>query len=38
MHKPDAVDLLADVVEVGADAEMWTNLVASEKDDRIQAN
>lgn len=38
MHKPEAVDLISDVAEVEADAEMWTNLEASEKEDRLQAN
>ena len=38
MHQPEAVNLVSDVVEVEADAEMWTNLEASEKEDRLQAN
>ena len=38
MHQPEAVDLVSDVAEVEADAEMWTNLEASEKEDRLQAN
>ena len=38
MHQPEAVDLASDVAEVEADAEMWIDLEASEKQDRLRAN
>lgn len=38
MYQPEAVDLVSGVAEVEADAQMWTNLEASEKEDRLQAN